>query len=184
MKFALLVVFATAVASNAVSLPPKTNTISLVDESITTRHQFNLEWWQNAIFYQIYPRSFKDSNGDGIGDIKGIISKLNHLKELGVTGVWLSPIFKSPMFDFGYDIADLYNVDPIFGTNEDLEELFRQAKALGIKVILDFVPNDTSDQSEWFKKSVERIDPYTNYYLWNDGKVVNGKRVPPNNWVN
>lgn len=183
MKLALLVVFATAVASSVVPPPPQIHTVPVVDELATAKHGPKLEWWQNTIFYQIYPRSFKDSDGDGVGDIKGIISKLEHLKELGIGGTWLSPIFKSPMADFGYDIADFYSVDPIFGTNEDLEELFRKAKALGIKVILDFVPNHSSDQSEWFKKSVNREEPYTNYYIWNDGKVVDGKRVPPNNWV-
>jgi alpha-glucosidase len=97
------------------------------------------EWWQNANFYQIYPRSFKDSNNDGIGDIRGIIEKLDYLKELGVTATWLSPVLKSPQEDFGYDISDFKLVDPIFGTNEDLYELFTKAHERGIKVIMDFV---------------------------------------------
>jgi glycosidase len=97
------------------------------------------EWWQNANFYQIYPRSFKDSNNDGIGDIRGIIQQLDYLKELGVTATWLSPVLKSPQEDFGYDIADFKVVDPIFGTNEDLYELFEKAHERGIKVIMDFV---------------------------------------------
>lgn len=155
---------------------------SAVPESTSVKHG-NLDWWENAIFYQIYPRSFKDSNGDGVGDIRGIIEKLDYLKELGIAGAWLSPIFKSPMDDFGYDISDFKSVDPSFGTNEDLEELFRKAKEKGLRIILDYVPNHTSDQHEWFQKSVKRIHPYTDYFVWHDGKVVNGKRVPPNNWV-
>lgn len=97
------------------------------------------EWWQNANFYQIYPRSFKDSNNDGIGDIRGIIENLDYLRELGVTATWLSPVLKSPQVDFGYDISDFKEVDSIFGTNEDLYELFDKAHKLGIKVIMDFV---------------------------------------------
>lgn len=97
------------------------------------------DWWQNANFYQIYPRSFRDSDGDGIGDIKGIIEKLDHLKELGVTATWLSPVLTSPQADFGYDISNFTEVDEIFGTNEDLYELFVKADKLGIKVIMDFV---------------------------------------------
>lgn len=180
MKFILLVVFATAVACSVVPPPPQQH---VVDELVTAKHGPKLEWWQNTIFYQIYPRSFKDSNGDGVGDIQGIISKLDHLKELGIGGAWLSPCFKSPMVDFGYDIADFYSVDPIFGTNEDLEELFRKANALGIKIILDFVPNHSSDKSEWFIKSVNGDPEFKDYYIWHEGKTVNGKRVPPNNWV-
>lgn len=97
------------------------------------------DWWQNANFYQIYPRSFKDSNNDGVGDIRGIIEKLSHLQELGVTATWLSPVLKSPQADFGYDISDFTQVDPIFGTNEDLFELFEKAHEMDIKVIMDFV---------------------------------------------
>lgn len=141
-----------------------------------------LEWWQKSIFYQIYPRSFKDSDGDGIGDIRGVISKLEYLKDINVESTWLSPIFKSPMKDFGYDISDFYAIDPMFGTMKDIEELFRKAKELGLKIILDFVPNHTSDESEWFQLSVNRTEPYTDYYVWHDGKLVNGQRQPPNNW--
>lgn len=118
---------------------------------------------------------------------KGIIAKLPHLKEMGVTGTWLSPVFKSPMVDFGYDIADFYQVDELFGTMKDMEDLFKAAKEIGIKIILDFVPNHSSDQCEWFKKSILRDAKYSNYYVWHDGKqeMINGvlTRVPPNNWV-
>lgn len=144
-----------------------------------------LEWWQSGVFYQIYPRSFKDSDGDGVGDIRGIISKLDHLKDLGVAGVWISPIFKSPMKDHGYDIEDYYAIDPVFGTMADVEELFAKAKALDIKILLDFVPGYTSSAHEWFKKSVDRIEPYTDYYVWSDGIIneTTGARSSPNNWV-
>ncbi|XP_031625092.1 maltase 1-like [Contarinia nasturtii] len=141
----------------------------------------HLEWYENGVFYQIYPRSFKDSNGDGIGDIRGIIQELDYLKELGVDGAWISPIFKSPMVDFGYDIEDFYDVDPMFGTMADLEELFREAEKRNIKIILDFVPNHSSDKCEWFKKSVKREGKYTDYYVWAAGK--NNNTEPPNNWV-
>lgn len=142
-----------------------------------------LDWWENGVFYQIYPRSFKDNNADGVGDIAGIIAKLDYLQELGVTGVWLSPIFKSPMVDFGYDISDFYDIDKTFGTMADIEQLFSEAKKRNIKVILDFVPNHSSDQHEWFKKSAENDTQYRNYYIWHPGKVVDGVRQPPNNWV-
>lgn len=109
---------------------------------------------------------------------------MHHLKDLGVTATWLSPIFKSPMADFGYDISDFRDVDPTFGTMADLEELFAKANALGIKIILDFVPNHSSDQCDWFLKSVNKEEPYTNYYIWNDGKLdAAGNRIPINNWV-
>ncbi|XP_062551537.1 maltase 2-like [Armigeres subalbatus] len=142
-------------------------------------HHDELDWWESGVFYQIYPRSFKDSNNDGIGDIGGIMEKLDHLVDLGVTGVWFSPLFKSPMKDFGYDISDFKDVDPLFGTLDDLKELFVKAKELGIKVILDFVPNHTSDEHEWFKKAVADDPDYVDYYVWRDGKVDGS---PPNNW--
>ena len=143
------------------------------------------DWWETANFYQIYPRSFKDSDGDGVGDLKGIISKLPYLKELGVTATWLSPILKSPQVDFGYDIQDFFNVDEIFGTNADLAEMFTEADKLGIKIIMDFVPNHTSDKHEWFTKSIEKDPEYINYYVWHDGKPnpEGGRNLPPNNWV-
>ncbi|XP_058449990.1 maltase 1-like [Malaya genurostris] len=141
------------------------------------------DWWETTVFYQIYPRSFYDSNGDGVGDVKGVTAKLQHLKDTGLDATWLSPIFSSPQEDYGYDVSDFLSVDPLFGTNEDLEELFAEAKKLGIKIILDFVPNHTSNQHEWFIKSEQRIDPYTDYYIWDSGKP-NGDNRPlaPNNW--
>ncbi|KAM0733413.1 Maltase 1 [Formica fusca] len=141
----------------------------------------NKGWWKNAVFYQIYPRSFMDSNNDGVGDLKGITSKLQHFLNSGITGIWLSPIYASPMVDFGYDISDFKDVDPTFGTMRDLEELIAQAKKLGIKVILDLVPNHTSDKHEWFRKSLIGEGKYKDYYVWRTGK--NNNQSPPNNWI-
>ncbi|KAI5693939.1 hypothetical protein M8J75_008198 [Diaphorina citri] len=151
--------------------------------NITGRRLPPLDWWQTDIIYQIYPRSFKDINGDGVGDLKGIISKLDYLHDLGVNVIWLSPIFKSPMVDFGYDISDFRDIEPIFGTITDFKNLLSEVKNLGMKLILDFVPNHTSDQHIWFQKSVAKVEPYTDYFIWKDGKVVNGVRQPPNNWL-
>ncbi|XP_034651345.1 maltase A3 isoform X1 [Drosophila subobscura] len=143
------------------------------------------DWWQVAQFYQIYPRSFKDSDGDGVGDIQGIISKLDYLKEIGVTATWLSPIFTSPMVDFGYDISDFFDIQPEYGTLDDFDQLVAEAKKRNIKIILDFVPNHSSDENEWFKKSVKREKGYEDYYMWHDGYVnsITGKREPPSNWI-
>ncbi|GLV31402.1 Maltase B1 [Carabus blaptoides fortunei] len=141
------------------------------------------EWWKTAVFYQIYPRSYKDSNNDGSGDLEGITQKLTYLKDTGVQAAWLSPVFNSPMVDAGYDISDFRNINPIFGTMEDFDKLVEEANRLGIKIILDFVPNHSSNEHEWFKKSVKKEAPYTDYYVWSDGKVLeDGTRVPPNNW--
>lgn len=143
------------------------------------------EWWQKSGFYQIYPRSFKDSNGDGIGDLNGITQKLPYLQSLGVKAFWLSPIYKSPMADFGYDIADFRDIQPEYGTLKDFEALVTEAKRLGLKAILDFVPNHSSDEHEWFVKSENRVAGYEDYYVWHDG--IPGSNLdqndPPNNWV-
>ena len=109
-------------------------------------------WWQRGIVYQIYPRSFMDSNADGIGDLSGIRSRLNYVSELGVDAIWISPIYPSPMADFGYDVADYTGVDKIFGTLQDFEALLAEVHARGLKLILDFVPNHTSDQHPWFQE--------------------------------
>ncbi|CAL1531391.1 unnamed protein product [Lymnaea stagnalis] len=143
-----------------------------------------MEWWKKTIVYQIYPRSFQDSNGDGIGDIPGIISRLDHFTACGIGAIWLSPFYKSPMLDFGYDIEDFRDVDPMFGTLRDFDQLVSEAHRRDIKIIVDFVPGHTSDRHLWFQKSVRREDPYTDFYVWHDGKVDDtGKRVPPNNWI-
>lgn len=144
------------------------------------------DWWESSSLYQIYPRSFKDSDGDGIGDIKGITQSLQYLKEIGVTGTWLSPIFKSPMADFGYDIADFYDIQPEYGTLEDFDELIAEARKLGLKIILDFVPNHSSDECEWFQKSLNKQDGYDDFYVWHPGfpdPNNSSNRLPPSNWV-
>ncbi|XP_073814044.1 maltase A4 [Musca autumnalis] len=140
-------------------------------------------WWETASFYQIYPRSFKDSDGDGVGDLKGVTSKLAYLKEIGMAATWLSPFLKSPMADFGYDISNFTEVDPLFGTMEDFEDMMKKSKELGVRIILDFVPNHSSDECEWFIKSAARDPEYADYYVWHPGKIVNGTRTVPNNWV-
>ena len=137
------------------------------------------KWWKEEIAYQIYPRSFYDSNNDGIGDINGIIEKLDYLKELGITLLWICPIFKSPMDDNGYDISDYYDINPEFGTKEDLDRLISEAEKRGIKIILDLVINHTSDEHEWFSKALKNPDSkYRDYYIFKRGK--NG--LPPTNW--
>lgn len=143
-------------------------------------------WWRNEVFYQIYPRSFKDSNGDGVGDLKGITSKLQYFADTGITSVWLSPIYQSPMMDFGYDISDYKAIQPEYGTLEDFDELIANATKLGIKIILDFVPNHSSDKHEWFIKSAAREEGYEDFYIWENGTTSegeNGTHSPPNNWL-
>ena len=137
------------------------------------------KWWQKEVGYQIYPRSFYDSNNDGIGDLNGITAKLDYLKELGITLIWVCPIFKSPMDDNGYDISDYYDVNPEFGTKEDLERLIKEAEKREIKIILDLVINHTSDEHEWFLEALKNPESkYRNYYIFKRGK--NG--LPPTNW--
>ncbi|XP_018793242.1 PREDICTED: maltase 2-like isoform X2 [Bactrocera latifrons] len=141
------------------------------------------DWWKHMILYQIYPRSFMDSNGDGVGDLQGIMMKLPYLAETGIQAVWLSPIFKSPMVDFGYDISDFKDIHSEYGTMKDMEMLITESKRLGIKIIMDFVPNHTSNQSIWFEKSINKEDGFEDFYIWADAKVDNkGNKMPPNNW--
>src|SRR5262245_32249355 len=138
-------------------------------------------WWQTDVIYQIYPRSFQDANGDGIGDLRGITQRLSYLVELGVGAIWLSPVFRSPMADFGYDISDYTDIDPLFGTLADFDALVGAAHALGLKVILDLVPNHTSDRHPWFQQSrSSRESPKRNWYIWRDPAPDGG---PPNNWL-
>ena len=132
--------------------------------------------------YQIYPRSFCDSNGDGIGDIPGIISKLDYLKDLGVKIIWLSPVYKSPLFDMGYDVADYYSIHPDYGTMEDFDRLLEEAKKRDLKIVMDLVVNHTSDEHEWFIQSKDPKSPYHNFYYWRKGKGEDGM-TPPNNWT-
>ena len=142
---------------------------------------FNNEWWRGAVIYQIYPRSFKDSNDDGIGDLRGVISKLDYLASLKIDAIWLSPFFTSPMKDFGYDISDYRDVDPIFGTLTDFRELIDKAHKKNLKVIIDQVYSHTSDQHEWFKESRKsKTNPKADWYVWADAKPDG---TPPNNWL-
>ncbi|UYO44380.1 DUF3459 domain-containing protein [Rhodopseudomonas palustris] len=138
-------------------------------------------WWMAGVLYQIYPRSFQDSNSDGIGDLRGIIARLGYLSDLGVDAIWLSPIFPSPMADFGYDVADYVGIDPIFGTMDDFDALVLTAHARGLKVILDLVPNHSSDQHPWFIESrSSRHNPKRDWYIWRDPAPDGG---PPTNWL-
>jgi alpha-glucosidase len=140
----------------------------------------DVTWWKGAVIYQIYPRSFKDSNGDGVGDILGIIERLDHIASLGVDGIWLSPFFTSPMADFGYDISDFCDVDPVFGTLADFDRLIARAHKLGLKVIIDQIYSHSSDQHAWFEESRQnRTNPKADWYVWAD---ANADGTPPNNW--
>jgi alpha-glucosidase len=138
-------------------------------------------WWEPGVIYQVYPRSFADSNGDGTGDLGGVINRLDYLSWLSVDAIWLSPVFRSPMKDFGYDISDYCDVDPVFGALADLDALVEEAHRRGIRVILDFVPNHTSDQHPWFIESrSSRSNPRRDWYVWHDGRDDGS---PPNNWL-
>ena len=139
-----------------------------------------MEWWKDALVYQIYPRSFQDSNGDGIGDIPGITSRLDHLQELGVGAIWLSPVYPSPNDDNGYDISDYKDIAPEYGTLEDMDRLILEARRRGIRILMDLVVNHTSTRHEWFEKSRRRIAPYTDYYHWAPAGPDGSK---PNNWT-
>jgi alpha-glucosidase len=137
-------------------------------------------WWRGAAIYQIYPRSFADSNGDGIGDLPGITRQLDYIASLGVDAVWLSPFFTSPMRDFGYDVADYCDVDPVFGTLADFDALVERAHALGLRLIVDQVYSHSSDQHRWFQESRSNRDgAKADWYVWADAKADGS---PPNNW--
>lgn len=186
LAFGIFVLF---VALNSINVH-STNVESEID--IISKSQAEPEWWENAVIYQIYPRSFKDSKGTGIGDIKGITENLDYLKELDIDAIWISPMFKSPMKDFGYDVSNFYHIDPLFGTMEDFEDLIKKGKENNLKIFVDFIPNHSSDQCEWFKKSVEKQDGFDDFYVWHDGKRdsdgnlirgPDGKPLVPNNWV-
>jgi len=138
-------------------------------------------WWQRGTIYQIYPRSFQDSNDDGVGDLNGICERLEYCTRLGVDAVWLSPIYPSPMADFGYDVSDYTDIDPLFGTLQQFDRLLAQIKRRGMKLIMDYVPNHSSDQHPWFAESrSNRTNARRNWYLWRDAAPAGG---PPNNWL-
>jgi alpha-glucosidase len=138
-------------------------------------------WWRGAVIYQVYPRSFMDSNNDGIGDLRGIIDKLGYIADLGVDALWVSPFYRSPMKDFGYDVSDYRAVDPIFGTLDDFNRLVEGAHGLGLRIIIDQVLSHTSDQHSWFTESRSSRDhAKANWYVWSDPKADG---TPPNNWL-
>ncbi|MBN1201893.1 MAG: DUF3459 domain-containing protein [Anaerolineae bacterium] len=138
-------------------------------------------WWKHGVIYQIYPRSFMDSSGDGIGDLQGVIDRLDYLEQLGIDAIWLSPIFPSPMADFGYDVSDYCDIHPLFGDLETFDRLLADAHARQIKIVLDYVPNHSSDQHPWFFESrASRDNPKADWYIWRDAKPDGG---PPNNWL-
>ncbi len=143
------------------------------------------DWWKNAVIYEIYPRSFQDSNGDGIGDLNGITARLDYMKKLGVDAIWLTPCYPSPQVDFGYDISDYESIDPQYGTMADFDRLVAEARKRQIRILMDMVMNHTSDQHEWFKQSrSSRTNPYRDWYMWQDGKgeTASDAGAPPNNW--
>ena len=139
------------------------------------------DWWRGAVIYQIYPRSFQDSNGDGIGDLAGIINRLPYVASLGVDAIWISPFFPSPMLDFGYDVMHYRDVDPMFGTLADFDALIERAHDLRLRVMIDLVISHTSDQHRWFRESRSSQDnPRADWYVWADAKPDG---TPPNNWL-
>ncbi len=138
-------------------------------------------WWQHAVFQELYPRSYMDSNNDGIGDLNGIASKMDYLKWLGVDAIWIAPCFPSPQVDFGYDVSDYENIDPMYGTLADFDRMEKIGKTNGVGIVFDFVVNHTSDQHKWFLASEKsKSGPYADWYIWKDGK---GTNQPPNNWI-
>ena len=156
-----------------------------VVRTAASQHASELDWWKNAVIYEIYPRSFQDTNGDGIGDLNGITQKLDYLKELGVDAIWLTPVYPSPQVDFGYDISDYRNIDSRYGTLADFDRLIAEANKRHIRVLMDMVMNHSSDKHEWFIQSrSSRKNPYRNWYVWHDGKgeTATSKGEPPNNW--
>ncbi len=151
---------------------------ALADTSVAT--DTAPAWWRGAVIYQIYPRSFRDTNGDGIGDLAGIADGLDYIAELGVDGIWISPFFTSPMKDFGYDVADYCGIDPSFGTFADFDRIIEKAHSLGLKVIIDQVYSHTSDEHAWFQESrADRTNPKADWYVWADPKPDGS---PPSNW--
>ncbi len=170
---------ATALTVGGQSVPVTTKA------AVKVAGQSEQNWWKNAVIYEIYPRSFQDSNGDGIGDLNGITQRLDYLQELGVDAIWLTPVYPSPQVDFGYDISDYRAIDPQYGTLADFDRLVAEAGKRHIRVIMDMVMNHTSDKHKWFLESrSSRDNPYRDWYVWHDGKgqTATDKGEPPNNW--
>src|ERR1700746_780333 len=181
-------VFAAAIATCALGVsigaPASTATVQAQTSSAQAQPTGS-EWWRHAVIYEIYPRSFQDSNGDGVGDIKGITSRLDYLHDLGVDAIWITPMYPSPGVDYGYDISDYTAIDPVYGTMADFDNLVAEAKKRNIRVIMDLVLNHPSDQQEWFKESrSSRTNPKRDWYIWRDGKgqTATDKGQPPSNW--
>src|SRR5579862_6404303 len=151
----------------------------------TTNNGSHDEWWKHAVIYEVYPRSFQDSDGDGVGDIKGITARLDYLHDLGIDAIWITPMYPSPGIDYGYDISDYTAIDPLYGSMADFDNLVAEAKKRNIRVIMDYVINHTSDQHPWFKASrSSRTNPKRDWYVWRDGKgqTATDEGAPPNNW--
>src|SRR5271170_7318608 len=183
-KFILISCFMLAqIAIAQTVIPPSP---ALIHDAVTPSHDST--WWKHAVIYEIYPRSFQDSNGDGVGDLNGITERLDYLQALGVDAIWIAPMYPSPQVDFGYDISDYENVDPQYGTLKDFDHLVAEARKRNIRVILDMVLNHTSDKHKWFvESSRSRANAKRNWYVWNEGKDggkpgPDGKPLPPNNW--
>jgi alpha-glucosidase len=180
-----LLVFSAALAfaipSSAFAQPTPPDSANPAVQMPQNRFAQKSDWWKHAVFYEIYPRSFGDSNNDGTGDLNGITQHLDYLASLGVDAIWITPCFPSPQVDFGYDVSDYRNIDPQYGTLADFDRLVAEGKKRNIKVILDFVVNHSSDKHHWFVESAKsKTNPYHDYYIWRDGKAPN---VPPNNWT-
>jgi len=182
VKTYVLVVMAAAMVFAAAGQSSFAQSVSVHMDSQSTSP---VDWWKNAVIYEIYPRSFKDTNGDGIGDLNGITQKLDYLKELGVDAIWLTPVYPSPQVDFGYDISDYRSIDPQYGTMADFDHLIAEANKRHIRVLMDMVMNHSSDKHEWFIQSRSlRANPYRDWYVWRDGKgeTATSKGEPPNKW--
>jgi alpha-glucosidase len=195
-SLALLTTATLSLAAQGPAMPAAT-AATAAELAVAAKPSADRTWWKHAVVYEIYPRSFQDSNGDGVGDLNGITDRLGYLQSIGIDAIWITPMYPSPQVDFGYDIADYQNVDPQYGTLADFDRLQREAQKRGIHVILDMVLNHTSDKSAWFQESASsRTNPKANWYVWNDGVRADApgvtayqKRwehdgmVPPNNWV-
>ena len=182
----LALAFATAVLTAGGQTPTVKSTPVNKNETKETKNEIGeLDWWKNAVIYEIYPRSFQDTNGDGIGDLNGITERLDYLKELGVDAIWLTPVYPSPHVDFGYDISDYKDIDPQYGTLADFDRLVAEAGKRHIRVIMDMVMNHTSDQHRWFLESrSSKENPFRDWYMWHEGvgQTATDKGAPPNNW--
>ncbi|HEX3966905.1 MAG TPA: alpha-glucosidase [Edaphobacter sp.] len=180
MRLGILRALALAVCVAATGLVAQTSVVV-----VGAAPAIDSTWWKHAVIYEIYPRSFQDSNGDGVGDLNGITERLDYLQALGVDAIWISPMYPSPQVDFGYDISDYENVDPQYGTLKDFDRLVAEAGKRRIRVVLDMVLNHTSDKHRWFIESASsRANAKRDWYVWNDGKkTADGKPAPPNNWV-